>query len=293
MEDREGAKRNRSIAMITDRQKYLDDVDAKLRGLAPQEALSLLQKKIAQNPNRWELYARRSAIALPGAELYVPDPSCQIPGLQNIYAQLFGAYTKGRFLEIGAYDGHSHSNTAFLADIGWAGVYVEPVPEYADKCRARHNENNINVVEAAIGAETGQIELNVGGAFTTADDTNLKVANATNSAVFKKKIKAPLYAFTDFVEKFEIGFPFDLLIIDCEGLEWEIVEQIDFKQHAHSVAIIESRDNSKSFPEDVREKYKKLVQKYIEAGYKIWWRDNVNIVFAIDGLWRPHVGGDD
>ena len=50
----------------------------------------------------------------------------------------YRAASKGTFVEIGAYDGESFSNTSFLADLGWNGLYVEPVPKFAALCRARH-----------------------------------------------------------------------------------------------------------------------------------------------------------
>jgi len=66
--------------------------------------------------------------------MYKPLSDCQIPRLDEIYLKNFGYKTDGTFVEIGAYDGHSISNTSFLADIGWKGIYVEPVKEYYEKC---------------------------------------------------------------------------------------------------------------------------------------------------------------
>ncbi|MCX8505445.1 MAG: hypothetical protein ORN98_02375, partial [Alphaproteobacteria bacterium] len=53
---------------------------------------------------------------------------CQIKDLAKHYENLFGKKDKGVFVEIGAFDGQEVSNTAGLADLGWRGVYVEPVP---------------------------------------------------------------------------------------------------------------------------------------------------------------------
>lgn len=57
--------------------------------------------------------------------------------------------------------GHSWSNTAFLADIGWQGLYFDPVKEHVLMTEARHWENNVTVFETAVGNQTGEIVLDV------------------------------------------------------------------------------------------------------------------------------------
>src|SRR5438876_107905 len=60
----------------------------------------------------------------------------------------------------GAYDGETYSNTSCLADLGWRGVYIEPVPEAAAKCRARHAASRaVSVIDCAIGAADGTTRL--------------------------------------------------------------------------------------------------------------------------------------
>src|SRR5262245_29035772 len=54
--------------------------------------------------------------------------SCQIPNLREQYESLGLSPHTGYFVEVGAFDGESFSNTSFLADQGWSGLYVEPVP---------------------------------------------------------------------------------------------------------------------------------------------------------------------
>lgn len=59
--------------------------------------------------------------------------------------------TAGWFLDIGAYDGETFSNTRALALTGWAGVAVEPAPDAARKLRdLYHEEIEVTVIEAAV-----------------------------------------------------------------------------------------------------------------------------------------------
>jgi len=62
----------------------------------------------------------------------------ELPVLGGLYELMFGERRDGSFVEVGAFDGETYGNTACLADLGWRGVYVEPVAKACERCRARH-----------------------------------------------------------------------------------------------------------------------------------------------------------
>ena len=98
------------------------------------------------------------------SRFYKLSPTCQIRKLDIIYEQYFGRRTDGYFVEVGAYDGEYSSNTSGLADVGWFGYYIEPVPEYFQLCKARHARNkNITVSQYAVDSESGKVEISKGG----------------------------------------------------------------------------------------------------------------------------------
>src|SRR5947209_8265810 len=99
--------------------------------------------------------------------MYKPYNDCQIPMLADIYMQHFGYKTNGTFVEVGAYDGESISNTVFLADIGWEGVYVEPIPEHARQAEIRHAGNDVKVFTVAAGDDEGIVEIMVSDALSS------------------------------------------------------------------------------------------------------------------------------
>jgi hypothetical protein len=51
--------------------------------------------------------------------------SCQIPEVRNKYREFGLPERHGVFAEVGAFNGGS--NTSFLADQGWHGLYIEPI----------------------------------------------------------------------------------------------------------------------------------------------------------------------
>jgi FkbM family methyltransferase len=111
--------------------------------------------------------------------------TCQVPflsSLSDVYTFVFGYKTDGLFLEVGAYDGESFSNTSGLADIGWAGHYFEPVPEYADAARERHagNAPRVQVHTVAVSEKDGDtIMVSAAGPFSSAVEDEISTVNAS------------------------------------------------------------------------------------------------------------------
>jgi len=65
----------------------------------------------------------------------------------------FANKKKGFFVEIGAHDGVTFSNTYWLEAVGWTGVLVEPNPKLAEM--AKISRPYSKVVNAAIGIDDG------------------------------------------------------------------------------------------------------------------------------------------
>ena len=95
-------------------------------------------------------------------KFYPISDTCQVPKLSLIYEQYFGKRTDGTFVEVGAYDGEYVSNTSGLSDVGWTGLYFEPVPSFSEKCKARHaNNKNVRVVNTAVGDHDGVVTIHI------------------------------------------------------------------------------------------------------------------------------------
>src|ERR1700678_3215631 len=73
---------------------------------------------------------------------------------------------KGHFLDIGANDGKTLSNSYALVERGWPGVCVEASPKAWDRLHKLHgwqNGNGIQLINVAVGSYDGEIELNESG----------------------------------------------------------------------------------------------------------------------------------
>lgn len=62
----------------------------------------------------------------------------------------------GRFLDVGAFDGSTFSNTLYLAESGWLGVLVEPSPAaFVHLIREYQRNPNVQLVNAGLAAVPG------------------------------------------------------------------------------------------------------------------------------------------
>lgn len=137
---------------------------------------------------------------------------------------LFTKKSNGFFIEVGAYDGESNSITCQLADNGWRGVYVEPDHAAAERCRARHAGNNVEVLEMACGDRNGEITLKGSGQVRTGvkeipemwpKEYIERIENDWN-----EQITVPLKITSYLRDKY--GDP-DLLVVDVEGMDYEVL----------------------------------------------------------------------
>jgi len=124
--------------------------------------------------------------------VYQYPSSCQIPHVHNLHDVLhfiFGYKKTGLFVEVGAYDGESFSNTSGLADLGWNGHYLEPIPKFANACASRHSWNapRVKVHQVCAGEKDGDVvTLSTAGPFTSAVQDEIdSLANSKLNSTLK------------------------------------------------------------------------------------------------------------
>lgn len=219
-------------------------------------------------------------------KVYRPGQDCQIPGLDSIYAELFGELHNGTFIEIGAFDGQSVSNTCFLADIGWRGFYFEPVQEYALRCQLRHLKNDVRVISSAVGNRTCFVDISVGMMISTVRMDHVEIFNklSWSSNHHRGDIRSvPCISIFEALEKLSLQ-TCDLAIIDVEGFEPTIVCSWDFNILKPKVFIIETRDGDPEFPISIQNEYKEMMLILVSNGYKEFFRSGCNVIFVHETL---------
>lgn len=218
--------------------------------------------------------------------MYKLPSNCQVDNLNQIYQEYFGYPSKGYFVEVGAYDGELLSNTACLADMGWNGLYIEPIHEYYLKCLSRHQNNDVIVANVAIGIDEGEKTIYQSGVLTTLDEEQLKRYSEidwSKNYIFVKETCDQIRLDT-LMNKLEVPKNFDLLVIDVEGKESEVFQTFDLLEWKPKMIIAELEDEHPSFQEypDFIEKVKKLREYIVNSGYNEISKNQWNSVFVIN-----------
>jgi FkbM family methyltransferase len=143
---------------------------------------------------------------------------------ERIFLEYFGNH-KGMLIDIGANDGETFSNSLRLIELGWSAHLVEPHHGAYSKCESKHEANdNVTVFPFAIGATTDDV------IFYSGSDSLLSTTRFDNMAIFKDckfdEMTCQQLEWAVFYEL--IGSPkIDFLSVDAEGMDWEILKQID------------------------------------------------------------------
>lgn len=218
-------------------------------------------------------------------DFYRPPESCQIPGLAGIYAAAFGERRTGTFVEVGAYDGETYSNTSFLADLGWHGLYLEPVPEHAVACLARHAGNPATtVLEVAAGATDGEAVLHLAGPLTTPDARVAALYGSLHWAkpsITGRTLTVPQRCLDTVLEEERFPHCFDLLVVDVEGGEAAVFAGFPLETWLPRLVIVELHEGNPDYAE-FKTETQLIKSGILRAGYREIWRDTVNSIFALD-----------
>jgi FkbM family methyltransferase len=163
-----------------------------------------------------------------------PEVQFDPADLDRMFQECFGYKTDGTFVEVGAYDGKTYSHTWGLAELGWTGVYVEPVPALAARCTENHaNHPDIVTIQAAIGETWGVEDLFIDEFSCCGSTLNPEVCKTP------KKIKVPVMPLDSLLAKTMILPGFDLLSIDVEFGEVGVLKGFTLGRWLPKMIIIE------------------------------------------------------
>jgi len=150
---------------------------------------------------------------------------------QYLYENFFRGYENGYFVDIGAHDGVTGSNTKFFEDIGWRGICFEPIPSVYQKLSANRK---CDVCPCAISDIDGRAGFRVIKGYSEmlsglADSQYGEQLSRINREVAEHEqqvdiIEVETRKFSSIVPRTSI----DLLSLDVEGAEEKIIRSIPF-----------------------------------------------------------------
>lgn len=178
------------------------------------------------------------------------------PGLNGLDMKLvrYLSFRGGFFIEAGANDGVSQSNTYYLEKmLGWTGLLVEPEPLIAAECRLNRSQP---VIEAALverERDGSMVELHSAGLMSTvagalgneaATAEHVRVGREVQKLAASSVHRVPGRALSALLDEIlgDQGREIDLLSLDVEGGEASALRGLDFARHAPRFICVEARD---------------------------------------------------
>lgn len=191
---------------------------------------------------------------------------------EYLYQKYFINHPAGVFIDIGAHDGISGSNTYFFELLGWEGICFEPVPDIfqrlqlSRKCQLRNLALSNHIGIAKFKFIKGHSEM-LSGLVNQYSQPHLDRIKREFDQYPQEEIilDVPTAAFNDEVPYLYI----DILSIDVEGSEDIIIKSIDFDKYHISFLIVEFNEGSDH-----------SLIKYIESkGYTIESSKGCDLIF--------------
>jgi FkbM family methyltransferase len=150
----------------------------------------------------------------------------------------------GVFVEAGAHDGYTQSNTYFLERYrDWTGVLVEPVPELAAKATKRRPRSHVahcalvdpKQAGSKVPVSFGDLLSHVGEASTNSQQA------AADQGRESYTVEVDSRTLDDVLDAAGIG-AVDLMVLDLEGHEAAALRGLDLDRHPVKWLMIEMLD---------------------------------------------------
>jgi FkbM family methyltransferase len=167
---------------------------------------------------------------------------------QEVILEYFKNQPEGSFLDIGANDGQTLSNSRALALSGWSGVCVEPAPDPFQKLEKLYEGSKVLVFECAIGKFNCRMPFHISGThlhkgdsglLSTLEPEEIKRWQGTEQFV---ESEVEVFTWNSFYGVCGVE-NFDFISIDAEGLDFFILNQMNLTALKTKLVCVEWNSN--------------------------------------------------
>lgn len=194
----------------------------------------------------------------------------------NIALRYFNGRS-GRILDIGANTGLFLSNSYDLIQRGWSGVMIEPSSAFEDLEELYEGNDKVDIHNIALGKENGKLKFFESGAHVKGGSDKALVSTAVPKEMERwadvdfKETEVDVMAVKDFLSSYA-DTKFNYISLDVEGMETEILHEIDLQKVGCELLCIEFNGDK-----DLDRKFTNYCYKF---GLKEIHRNGENIMFA-------------
>lgn len=181
----------------------------------------------------------------------------------------------GFYVDIGANHPTNDSVSKAFYDRGWRGVHVEPVAEFAQLLReARPDED---VIEKAVGAETGELTLHVlpGSGLSSLVEDSARASSAL-LGYEHVDIKVPVVTLDELLAPYA-GRDIHWLKIDVEGAELDVLRGWNARRDRPWIMVVEA--TVPNTPEECHQAWEPIL---LAADYRFVYFDGLSRFYVAE-----------
>jgi FkbM family methyltransferase len=187
-------------------------------------------------------------------------------------------------IDIGANDGVRVSNSLQFVKRGWRAILIEPAPAVFQKLLANHvTRENVTCLQIACSDRTGEAKLYFGsdgeeGLLSTLCTSNNEWFSTARSSQW---IDVRTDTITNILRYHNSPVHPGILLVDCEGMDYEVLLGLDFDQFRPTVIVTEEYEWE---PGKHSAKYALL----IKANYSLFQKIGCNTIWIDRAAVRRH-----
>jgi FkbM family methyltransferase len=196
---------------------------------------------------------------------------------QDLLAYLyFRGKRSGFFLDIGAHDGRTYSNSYIFEQLGWRGACVEPLPDVFEQLR--HNRRCDCYQAALAGRSDPRADFIHAVGVDTLSGLESEMAEGHEGWIAREggrpeRIQVKAMTFPDLMARYPDVRTIDFLSLDVEGAELSILKTIDFGVYDFGLIAVECIEETSGEGEALR--------AFMDArGYGVLADLGLDLVFA-------------
>jgi FkbM family methyltransferase len=161
-------------------------------------------------------------------------------------------YKYGFFIEAGANDGYSQSNTYYLEKKrGWTGILIEGIPELYQKCKSQRSKSKVfncalvsnDFTKPTITMHYAHLMSFVDGALKTREEQHKHFKNGMDVQKLEKSysIEVPARTLESILDEIPNFQNIDLLSLDVEGYELNALKGLNLSKYRPKYILIEAK----------------------------------------------------
>ncbi len=161
-------------------------------------------------------------------------------------------FRNGFFIEAGANDGYSQSNTYYLEKkLGWRGILIEGIPELYEKCKTQRPHSIVyncalvsnDFPHPSVLMHYAHLMSVVDGSLKTEDEQNKHIETGVDIQHLTRSysVSVPARTLSSILDEVKDLPDIDFFSLDVEGYELEVLKGLDFSRYRPKYILVEAK----------------------------------------------------